>query len=102
MVSCGSCRIISLLLLVESALSYSIVLNGLTKKIQSLGFVAGILKGRLNLNYSASRDINSVHRALHIIQPGPDLSGNYTCTVSTLNGEDSKTKGMLVLGESLC
>ncbi|CAH0554810.1 unnamed protein product [Brassicogethes aeneus] len=59
--------------------------------------VLGILKGRLNLNYSASKDMHTEHRALHIIQPGPDLSGNYTCLVSTFNNEDQKTKGMLVL-----
>ncbi|KAG5880128.1 hypothetical protein JTB14_037360 [Gonioctena quinquepunctata] len=59
----------------------------------------GILKGRLNLDYSASEDTNSVHRALHIIEPGPDLSGNYTCMVSTFRGEDIKTKRMLVLEE---
>ncbi|CAH1154130.1 unnamed protein product [Phaedon cochleariae] len=57
----------------------------------------GIMKGRLNLDYSASEDRNSVHRALHIIQPGPDLSGNYTCMVSTFRGEDVKTKRMVVL-----
>lgn len=57
----------------------------------------GILKGRLNLDYSASKDTHSVHRALHIIQTGPDLSGNYTCLVSTFKNEDRKTKRMLVL-----
>lgn len=59
---------------------------------------SGILKGRLNLEYTASKDTNSVHRALHIIEPGPDLSGNYTCLVSTFRSEDRKTKRMLVLG----
>ncbi|CAH1378668.1 uncharacterized protein [Tenebrio molitor] len=62
------------------------------KKPQELG----ILKGRLDLEYSASTDTNSVHRALHIIQPGPDLSGDYTCFVSTFSSEDRKTKRMLV------
>jgi hypothetical protein len=61
---------------------------------------SGILKGRLDLEYSASTDTNSVHRALHIIQPGPDLSGDYTCFVSTFSSEDRKTKRMLVFGES--
>lgn len=56
----------------------------------------GILKGRVNLNYSASSDTNSVHRALNIIQPGPDLSGDYTCLVSTFTSEDRQTKRMLV------
>ncbi|VEN51280.1 unnamed protein product, partial [Callosobruchus maculatus] len=58
----------------------------------------GILKGRLNLNYSASKDTRTIHRALHILSTGPDLSGNYTCLVSTFNSEDRKTKSMLVLG----
>ncbi|XP_060522227.1 uncharacterized protein LOC132699494 [Cylas formicarius] len=57
----------------------------------------GILKDRLNLEYQASVDVNSIHRALHILKAGPDLSGNYTCSVSTLEGEDIRTKSMLVL-----
>lgn len=56
----------------------------------------GILKGRLNLEYKASVDANSIHRALHILQPGPDLSGDYTCMVSTFQSEDVRTKNMLV------
>ncbi|XP_017769013.1 PREDICTED: uncharacterized protein LOC108557119 [Nicrophorus vespilloides] len=58
--------------------------------------VSGILKGRLNLEYAASVDGNSVHRALHILKPGPDLSGDYTCSVSTFQSEDIRTKSMLV------
>ncbi|KAF7286104.1 hypothetical protein GWI33_007752 [Rhynchophorus ferrugineus] len=63
------------------------------KRPQSLG----VLKDRVNLEYQASVDANSIHRALRIIRPGPDLSGNYTCSVSTLESEDAKTKGMVVL-----
>ncbi|CAG9860256.1 unnamed protein product [Phyllotreta striolata] len=58
----------------------------------------GILKDRLNLEYAASVDANSIHRALHILKAGPDLSGEYTCSVSTLQSEDIETKSMLVLG----
>ncbi|XP_071052254.1 uncharacterized protein [Onthophagus taurus] len=57
----------------------------------------GVLKGKLNLAYAASDDTHSIHRALHILAPGPDLSGDYTCSVSTLKNEDQKTKSMLVL-----
>ncbi|XP_019758642.2 uncharacterized protein LOC109536736 isoform X1 [Dendroctonus ponderosae] len=57
----------------------------------------GVLKDRVNLNHQASVDANSIHRALHILNTGPDLSGNFTCSVSTLESEDEKTKGMLVL-----
>ncbi|XP_063907593.1 uncharacterized protein LOC135125816 isoform X2 [Zophobas morio] len=53
----------------------------------------GILKGRLDLEYTTS---NGTQSALHIIQPGPDLSGDYTCVVSTFTSEDRKTKRMLV------
>ncbi|KAK9878651.1 hypothetical protein WA026_023101 [Henosepilachna vigintioctopunctata] len=63
----------------------------------------GVLKGRVNLDYSASSDINSIHRALQITKPGPDLSGNYTCAVSSYFSEDRKTKSMLIVdpGKSL-
>jgi hypothetical protein len=59
----------------------------------------GILKDRLNLEYAASVDANSVHRALHILKAVPDLSGDYTCSVSTLQSEDIRTKSMLVFGK---
>ncbi|CAH1119374.1 unnamed protein product, partial [Phaedon cochleariae] len=59
--------------------------------------VSGILKDRLNLEYVASRDANSVHRALHILKALPDLSGDYTCSVSTMQSEDIETKTMVVL-----
>ncbi|KAK9687891.1 hypothetical protein QE152_g35938 [Popillia japonica] len=61
----------------------------------------GILKGRLNLAYAASEQNYSVHRALHILKSGPDLSGEYTCSVSTLKNEDERTKTMLVFGKRL-
>ncbi|CAG9827020.1 unnamed protein product [Diabrotica balteata] len=66
---------------------------GTKKRPQGLG----ILKDRLNLEYAASVDANSRHRALHIWKAGPDLSGDYTCSVSTLQSEDIETKSMLVL-----
>uniref|UniRef100_A0A6P7F0F9 Uncharacterized protein LOC114324707 isoform X1 n=1 Tax=Diabrotica virgifera virgifera TaxID=50390 RepID=A0A6P7F0F9_DIAVI len=69
---------------------------GTKKRPQGLG----ILKDRLNLEYAASVDANSRHRALHIWKAGPDLSGDYTCSVSTLQSEDIETKSMLVLGKS--
>lgn len=68
---------------------------GTKKKPQGLG----VLKDRLDLDYRASRDENSIHRALNILRAGPDLSGDYTCSVSTLQSEDIRTKSMLVLGK---
>ncbi|KAL1498224.1 hypothetical protein ABEB36_009057 [Hypothenemus hampei] len=59
---------------------------------------SGILKGRVNLEHKADdRDESTVHRALHILNVGPDLSGNFTCLVSTTESEDTETKFMLVL-----
>lgn len=62
----------------------------------------GILRDRLNLGYEASTDERKRHRALHILKPGPDLSGDYTCSVSTVQNEDMRTKTMLVYGELSC
>ncbi|XP_050293207.1 uncharacterized protein LOC126733836 [Anthonomus grandis grandis] len=56
----------------------------------------GILKGRLDLSYKASTDRLKMYRALKIEKLGPELEGNYTCTVSTFLSEDSKSGGMLV------
>lgn len=59
----------------------------------------GVLKNRLNLEYVASLDASSRHRALYIFNVDTDLSGNYTCTVSTVESEDQMTKTMFVLGK---
>ncbi|XP_072388428.1 uncharacterized protein [Diabrotica undecimpunctata] len=58
----------------------------------------GILKGRLNINYKADpADPNKYHRALSIPNPTSELSGNYTCGVSTFKSEDVRSKQMIVL-----
>lgn len=65
------------------------------KKPQGLG----VLKNKLNLEYRASSDERTMHRALHILHPSAELSGEYTCVVSTFVNEDKQTKRMLVFGE---
>lgn len=60
----------------------------------------GILKDKLNLDYKASKDENTMHRALHILRPSANLSGEYTCVVSTFHNEDRQSKKMLVFGKS--
>lgn len=62
------------------------------KKPQGLG----VLKNKLNLEYRASSDERTMHRALHILHPSAELSGEYTCVVSTFVNEDKQTKRMLV------
>lgn len=60
---------------------------------------AGILKGRLKLDYKASNDHSSMYRALKIIRPTIELSGEYKCLVSTYHDEDFMMKTMIVFGE---
>lgn len=61
--------------------------------------VAGILKNRLKLDYKASHDHTSMYRALKIIRPTIELSGEYKCLVSTNHDEDFMMKTMIVFGE---
>lgn len=68
-----------------------------TQKPQDMG----ILRGRVDLLYRASSDPLKMHRALRIVKPNTDISGDYTCVVSTFMEEDSKTKQMIVFGKFL-
>ncbi|CAH2979170.1 unnamed protein product [Chilo suppressalis] len=56
----------------------------------------GILRGRVDLTYRASNDPLKMHRALRIVKPDTEISGDYTCVVSTFMEEDSRTKQMTV------
>ncbi|CAG9091695.1 hypothetical protein JYU34_009818 [Plutella xylostella] len=56
----------------------------------------GILRGRVDLTYRASSDPYKMHRAMRIVKPNTDISGEYTCVVSTFMEEDQKTKQMIV------
>ncbi|CAG4956446.1 unnamed protein product [Parnassius apollo] len=56
----------------------------------------GILRGRVDLAYRASSDPLKMYRALRIVKPNTDVSGDYTCVVSTFMEEDSRTKQMIV------
>ncbi|XP_050713865.1 uncharacterized protein LOC126996955, partial [Eriocheir sinensis] len=56
----------------------------------------GILKGRLNLKYEVSSDEYSKHRALAILNPTTELTGEYTCWISSFENEDFKRKKLTV------
>ncbi|KAK8723130.1 hypothetical protein OTU49_011856, partial [Cherax quadricarinatus] len=56
----------------------------------------GILKGRVNLDYLASGDHYSKHRALEILHPTTNLTGSFTCRVSSFHEEDFASKKMIV------
>jgi len=58
-----------------------------------------ILKGRLDLEYRASVNPSMAYRALRILRPTTDLSGEWKCMVSTFSSEDFMVKKMVVFGE---
>ncbi|XP_063885394.1 uncharacterized protein LOC135113750 [Scylla paramamosain] len=58
--------------------------------------VLGILKGRLNLDYEVSADEFSKHRALAIVNPTTELSGEYTCWISTFDSEHVERKMLTI------
>ncbi|XP_074027955.1 uncharacterized protein isoform X2 [Leptinotarsa decemlineata] len=60
------------------------------------GFGMNRLKNRLDLKYSVSNDTNTKYRALRITNITQDLSGNYTCKVSSFDSEDSRTKQLII------
>ncbi|XP_054285023.1 uncharacterized protein LOC129001667 [Macrosteles quadrilineatus] len=57
----------------------------------------GILKGRLRLDYRASSHESTMHRALYILTPTTELSGEYKCSVSTFEDEDFMVGKMIVI-----
>ncbi|CAG9785653.1 unnamed protein product [Diatraea saccharalis] len=58
--------------------------------------VIGLLKGKVDLNFRISEEPLQAYRAIKILKPTTDLSGNYTCVVSTFLKEDRQTRSMLV------
>ncbi|GIY03530.1 ig-like domain-containing protein [Caerostris darwini] len=63
---------------------------------------SGILHGRLDLNYTVNTvDTYSRYRALKISQPSTELSGKYTCLVTSLAGQDSRAQLMTVFDNTV-
>ncbi|XP_039288160.1 uncharacterized protein LOC111050493 isoform X1 [Nilaparvata lugens] len=56
----------------------------------------GVMKNRLDLKFKASEQPASKFRAIRIMEPTTELSGEYKCTVSTFDNEDFMMKKMLV------
>ena len=56
----------------------------------------GKFKGRIDLDFEISSDPYTRHRALYILNPTVDMSGEYTCKVSTVENEVSLTSRMVV------
>ncbi|XP_023951556.2 uncharacterized protein LOC112055606 [Bicyclus anynana] len=58
--------------------------------------VIGLLKGKVDLDFRISEEPLQAYRAIKILNPTTDLSGNYTCVVSSFIEEDRETRSMLV------
>lgn len=59
----------------------------------------GAMRGKINLDYDISPDHWGRHRALYLYWPTIEMSGDYTCKISTLQNEASKTKRMTIYGK---
>lgn len=57
---------------------------------------SGILTGRLDDSFTVGGPKDSHYRALRIIRPTTELSGRYTCVVSSMAGHDSRHQYMMV------
>ena len=56
----------------------------------------GKFKGHIDLDFEISSDPYTRHRALYILNPIVEMSGEYTCKVSTVDNEVSLTSRMVV------
>ncbi|KAF2364435.1 Immunoglobulin-like domain [Trinorchestia longiramus] len=56
----------------------------------------GLLSERVDTAYKAASESWSRHRAIRITKLDPTLSGDYSCTVSTYEDEDTRTSPLLV------
>ena len=61
----------------------------------------GAMRGKVNLDYKISDVPHMQHRALYLYNPAVDMTGEYTCKVSTLKNEVAMTKRMVVYGERI-
>ena len=56
------------------------------------------MRGKIDLDYDVSPDPYYRHRALYLYWPTIEMTGDYTCKISTIQNEVSKTEKMTVYG----
>ena len=61
-----------------------------------LPLILGAMRGRIYLDFEITSDPYTRHRALYIYNQTVEMSGEYTCKVSTLENEVSVTNRMVV------
>lgn len=59
------------------------------------------MRGKIDLDYDVSPDPSERHRALYLYWPTVEMTGDYTCKISTIQNEVSQTKKLTVYGKAL-
>ena len=59
------------------------------------------MRGKIDLDYDVSPDPSERHRALYLYWPTVEMTGDYTCKISTIQNEVSQTKKLTVYGKTL-
>lgn len=59
----------------------------------------GRFKGKLDLTYAITDDPKTAHRAMKILNPSTNETGEYKCVVSTFTDEDFSARNMTVFGK---
>ena len=57
------------------------------------------MRGKIDLDYDVSPDPSERHRALYLYWPTIEMTGDYTCKISTIQNDASQTKKMTVYGK---
>ena len=57
------------------------------------------MRGKIDLDYDVSPDPSERHRALYLYWPTIEMTGDYTCKISTIQNDVSQTKKMTVYGK---
>uniref|UniRef100_A0A1B0CWG0 Ig-like domain-containing protein n=1 Tax=Lutzomyia longipalpis TaxID=7200 RepID=A0A1B0CWG0_LUTLO len=60
-------------------------------------FPLSFLRGRVDTKYEASVQSDSKHRAVAIIRPQWNMSGEYACSVQTFQSQDRKSAHLLIV-----
>ncbi|XP_055693411.1 uncharacterized protein LOC129795895 isoform X2 [Lutzomyia longipalpis] len=66
--------------------------------IPSVGsFALPLLKNRIDASYEVSQETKQKHRALAIVKPSWNITGNYTCSVQTFESSDKKSAHLQIV-----
>lgn len=61
-----------------------------------------LFKNRIKKNFTVSEDPIKMHRAVFVIKPTLNFSGEYSCSVNTFQSSDKKSSHLQIIGECVC